>query len=224
MFWALSSNNDFFKQKVSLFMALGPVANMKHSKSPLLSFMAWNIDIIAPPLDLLGIYEFFPANFLTTGAFRAVCWTIPDLCKFGASLVADSDPDLDDTDRFTVYMGHFPSGTSRRCLFHYAQIMNAEKFLQYDFGDPAANKRIYGQTTPPEIDMTKVEGVPVAMFVGTKDELADILDNRWLRDQLGKAVVHYDEYNMGHLTFMVGKDASWFTGKGLDLLKEYHPL
>ena len=82
--------------------------------------MAWNIDLIQDTCWTLGIFEFFPANFLTTGAFRTICGTIPELCKFGDSLITDMDPSVDDTDRFAVYMGHFPSGTSLRCLTHYA--------------------------------------------------------------------------------------------------------
>ena len=48
------------------------------------------------------------------------------------------------------------------------------------------------------------------MFVGNKDELADVKDNKWALEQMKNAAVHYQEYNLGHMTFMIGKDMSYF--------------
>ena len=62
------------------------------------------------------------------------------------------------------------------------------------------------------------------MFTGLFDPLADLTDSRWIRDTIGKQVVHYEEINAGHLTFMIGKDMSYFTKSVMDLLKQYHPL
>ena len=117
--------------------------NLYHAKSPLINFVALFTPLLETTCQVLGIYEFFPADFLTKGAFRLICGTIPALCKFGASLIADEDPSLDKTDRFTDYMGHFPSGTSLRCLIHYAQIMNSGDFKRFDFGS-SENKKHYG--------------------------------------------------------------------------------
>jgi len=39
---------------------------------------------------------------------------------------------------------------------------------------------VYGQSTPPLIHIENIQGkVPIAMFVGAKDELADPIDNEW---------------------------------------------
>ena len=38
--------------------------------------------------------------------------------------------------------------------------------------------------TPPAIDLKEITEVPIAMFVGKQDTLANINDNRWLRDEL----------------------------------------
>ena len=70
----------------------------------------------------------FPAGWLTTSAFRVICTVIPAICDFGVYLIADEDTYLDNTDRLSIYMGHFPAGTSLKCLVHYAQIINAAKF------------------------------------------------------------------------------------------------
>lgn len=57
-------------------------------------------DLIETTCQTLGIYEFFPADWMTTGAFRLICGTLPDLCKFGAALIVDANPELDKDDRF----------------------------------------------------------------------------------------------------------------------------
>jgi hypothetical protein len=48
------------------------------------------------------------------------------------------------------------------------------------------------------------------MFVGTSDELATVDDNRWAKTQLTNVLIHYKEYPLGHLSFMVAKDMSYF--------------
>lgn len=176
MYWALSHNEDFFADKVSLFVALGPVMRLSHSKSSLINIFAQADTLIVDTCDLLGIYEFFPANWLTTGAMRLLCGTIPTLCELGIYLIADEDMSLNDDSRVQVYMGHFPSGTSLRTLDHYGQTIKGGEMRRYDFGK-TKNQQIYGQAAPPIIDLTNIKKVPIAMFVGTKDELADVDDN-----------------------------------------------
>jgi len=48
------------------------------------------------------------------------------------------------------------------------------------------------------------------MFVGSSDELATVDDCRWAKTQMEKVMVHYKEYPLGHLSFMVAKDMSYF--------------
>ena len=119
MFYGLAKNEDFFAERVSIFVALGPVMKLTHCKSSLIQLVAYNKVLLVDTCNLLGIYEFFPANWITTGAMRLLCGTIPALCKLGTFLIADEDPSLDDTGRTAVYLGHFPSGTSLNCLDHY---------------------------------------------------------------------------------------------------------
>ena len=68
----------------------------------------------------------------------------------------------------------------------------------------------YGQKTPPPVDLSKITTVPVAMFVGLVDDLGDPADNRWARSQIGGNVKFYQEYSLGHSSFMVAKDMSYF--------------
>jgi hypothetical protein len=65
----------------------------------------------------------FPANYIDTLFMTLMCGVIPELCEFGVYLICDEDTDLDDSTRLNVYMGHFPSGTSLKCLDHYGQVL-----------------------------------------------------------------------------------------------------
>ena len=74
------------------------------------------------------------------------------------------------------------------------------------------------------IPIDTISQVPVAIFAGTDDVLADATDAQWIRDTIGSNVVHYEEIAAGHLTFLVGKDMSYFTNNVMSLLQQYHPL
>ena len=74
------------------------------------------------------------------------------------------------------------------------------------------------------IPLENISEVPVAIFTGKDDIMADVTDARWTRDLIGNSVVHYEEVEAGHLTFLVGKDMTYFSEGVMSLLREYHPL
>lgn len=89
----------------------------------------------------------------------------------------------------------------------------------------------YGQATPPILDLRtyKNAGVPLALFAGTTDLLADIEDTRWARDQIldggkGKyALVHYQEVRGGHVHFIEGRDMNYLINF-LKIIRKYNPV
>ena len=129
MFYALAYNEDVIDQYVSVFLAFGPVTRLTYCKSDLLVFVsdfAWLIEDIC---DLFGIYDILPSNYLDDAAAQLLCGYIPFFCEFSISLFCDEDTSLDDTTRLEDYTGgHFPSGTSLKCLVHYSQIINSKQF------------------------------------------------------------------------------------------------
>jgi hypothetical protein len=90
-----------------------------------------------------------------------------------------------------------------------------------DFGS-SQNMKLYNQATPPTIELQNIKQMPIAMFVGTSDQLATIDDNRWAKTQLS-SLVFYKEYALGHLSFMIAQDMSYFTTDVMNLLQQYHP-
>lgn len=96
MYYGLSHNEKFFENKVSVFIALGPVMRLSNAKSTLINLFAHSRMLITGTCATLGLYEFFPANWVTTGAMRLICPTIPALCNLGVYLIADEDTTLND--------------------------------------------------------------------------------------------------------------------------------
>jgi hypothetical protein len=47
-------------------------------------------------------------------------------------------------------------------------------------------------------------------------------DNRWAKTQLS-TIIFYKEYSLGHLSFMIAKDMSYFAFDVMAILHQYHP-
>jgi len=95
--------------------------------------------------------------------------------------------------------------------------MNSGNFAYFDYG-AAANMKVYGQLQPPNIPLNDIDGVPVALFVGDSDELATVEDNEKLYKEIYDTVVHYKVYRLGHLSFLAGRDMSYFSKDAMDLI------
>lgn len=167
MFYALAENEEFFASRVSIFLAFGPVARIDHCKSSMVRFFASNITrgLLVTTCEALGIYEFFPANYLTTGSMRLICNTFPKICDFAVYLSSDEDMSLCDEQRVQVYLGHYPSGTSLKSFNHFGQLLEDGHMQKYDYGK-TKNLEVYGSELPPQVDISKISKVPIAMFVG----------------------------------------------------------
>lgn len=61
----------------------------------------------------------------------------------------------------------------------------------------------------------------MAVFSGSYDELADPTDVATLVEQLGSNVVYNKEWPLGHLSFSLAKDMSWFTGDAVDIIGQF---
>ena len=77
-----------------------------------------------------------------------------------------------------------PGGGSAKSFLHYAQSISSGKFALFDYGNSLENRYAYGSDTPPEVNLKRIENteVPIAMYVGNEDDLADIEDSEWVRD------------------------------------------
>lgn len=66
MFTALATNQDYFKDKVPLFVALGPVTKISHTGSEIFQLLSHDYTGLADTCSVLGIHELLGANWFTS--------------------------------------------------------------------------------------------------------------------------------------------------------------
>ncbi|GFR80953.1 lipase [Elysia marginata] len=106
--------------------------------------------------------------------------------------------------RSDVYLSHVPAGASALTLMQWVQGVKSGQFQHFDYGEQE-NLVKYGQKTPPLYNPRKVK-VPVAIFRGGRDWLADTSDVEWLLPQLNVTHDIYVPFYQ-HLDMTYGFDA-----------------
>lgn len=106
---------------------------------------------------------------------------MPSLCREIFKFVADAKPLEDNPELAAVALNYLPAGTSSKNMEHWYQLMTSDGFKLYDFGDEG-NLEHYGSFEARDIDLTILKTVPIGLFSGLDDELADVTDTQWLRE------------------------------------------
>jgi hypothetical protein len=207
MFIALSKRNPVVETYLDKYFAFGPVAFVKNSHSNLIDLL--DHSLILQWFKLRGINEFLPSsNWFQTDVGIAFCSTFAKVCGDIMTQIMDGDPSLDNYERYDVLVGHFPAGTSTMNMAHWKQLLDTGRFEAFDYGTSRDNIAHYGQSYPPTFNLNNIR-VPVRLFGGASDLLADITDVEFLWKSLDPSVqAFYRVYNSGHLTFLNGVDVS----------------
>jgi lysosomal acid lipase/cholesteryl ester hydrolase len=69
-----------------------------------------------------------------------------------------------------VYLKKIKIGASVNQLTHYGQLINSGKFRMFDYGY-FENKRVYGQSAPPDYELSKITA-PVFLHYSGNDWLS----------------------------------------------------
>lgn len=104
------------------------------------------------------------------------------MCTSAMWLLSGYNPDEFDNARMSVYMSHFPSGTSMQDVEHWAQSVrnfdgDRSDFSYYSYGADK-NKEIYGSETAPIYDLRTfpAQTTELLVYSGGDDDLADHTD------------------------------------------------
>lgn len=128
MFYGLSEKMDYFKNKVNLFVALAPITKIPNTQSKSLQFAAYSYRALYDAIDTFGVWEMLPSDWETSSLTKMLCNNLTSFCVYLEEFFATSDPGADDTDRFTVYMDHFPSGTPTQSILLFGQNIREDRF------------------------------------------------------------------------------------------------
>ena len=199
---------------VELFVALAPVTAVGHQKSPVFNVLAkMSAD---EALRVLGVNEFMPQAPILQRVVPEICQLYPYGCELALAPIVGPPHKLNET-RIPVYMSMGSSGTSVKNIRHWAQAVREGEFREFDYGcktpgdhSDCENWKRYGQKTPKDYDIGSL-GVPVALFYGSADLLADPRDVKLMVAKLTDAgrdvVVTKLVQGYSHLDFTWGMDA-----------------
>jgi gastric triacylglycerol lipase len=193
------SSNHSIADRVNLFVALAPVAYVGHIEALILKLVA-HIDPLAAAA-LLGVKEFDLPSAIKK-LIPNVCDIYPRICNnVLESLMGPSDQI--NQSRLSYYLNYEPNPTSVMNLLHWAQGANKDTFARYDWG-LIGNLKHYGQVSPPPYRLSEMPPrLPVALFSGGADYLADPKDVARLKQELKPPAVYmHDEPAYSHIDFL----------------------
>jgi len=214
MLTALTQRDPTILKYMKKFVALAPVTYLADVSLLLKALTATKIGYLIPKV---GIKEFLVLPPVLRVALAGVCHYTSLVCTTLTKLAFDSDLSVDNLDRFSVYFGHFPAGTSSQNFEYWNQLF-VSGFRKFDYGY-SENVHRYGRGTPPDIDLTQIN-IPVHLFSGISDVLAPPAAIARVVEQLGENLATNKVYNLGHMSFVWAKNVRGYFKDVLEVIKK----
>ncbi|EFA02251.1 lipase 1 [Tribolium castaneum] len=190
-----------YNSKIRLFMALGPLAHIRHPLNLLHKVL---FSLLSPALSLvesMNIYEIWPRRFHISRLVEAACEDgspFQKLCLMLIFSVVGEDPTQLNTTTFPNFVQYYPAGTSLKVVSNIVQYYVSGEFARFSGG----------KTVPFIYDLAKVTA-PVALYYGPGDLLVTQEDVDYLSHRLGNVTgkfrIPYKHFN--HLDFVLANNA-----------------
>jgi hypothetical protein len=126
----MAKNPEFWKERLNLFVSIAPVVYVDHTESPLLKWICGQGNRIESRFERIGLFELFGKGWETEYGWLRRLFPIAQRIKINSDMISI---DLDDEQRVSQLMGHFPHGTSMRSLTHFGQLIKNIDFTEYDY-------------------------------------------------------------------------------------------
>lgn len=220
-FFVMCSEKPDYNDKISIMIALAPLAFTEHIKSPLARMSA--------PFNYydMALVKLFQMSEILPKPIKYLYSKIP-LCELGNGVVCITilfcfcgfDYEQFNKEQLPVIFGHVPSGASIHQITHYLQNMMSRSFKRYDYGEDK-NKEVYGSRKPPKYAVENITA-PVALFYSDNDWFSDVEDVNTLKSKLRNVVDYYHVpfKKFNHIDYLWAKDAKRLVyGRILELLR-----
>jgi len=205
--------------KLHVYIGLAPVAYVNHISLELLTALAkLKLEYV---VELLGFHEFYLIDAIHK-LLPFACEYFPQDCVFGGSFFYGTDSFLN-ASRLDFYTDYEPFPTSVQNIVHWAQGVTTDSYQKFDFGE-TGNMAHYGQATPPLYKLSDFPSkLPVVLFTGGVDQLADVTDVYRLIAELPSGFQIFYQEDYGHLDPLLGSQAHKITYPELiSVLEKYH--
>ncbi|XP_044748342.1 lipase 3-like [Coccinella septempunctata] len=170
-FFVMASELPEYNQKIRLMTSLAPVTFMENNLDKDKWLLANSILGLQITAKVLNLHELMSHSDTRLKIVKTCCYEGSPCLKecelYFEKSFGDSPTEFNMT-LLPVYLSNSPSGFSVKDGFHYLQqFKNGGRFRQYDYG-VLKNKIKYGQSTPPEYNLTNVVA-PVALHYARND-------------------------------------------------------
>jgi len=220
VFYGAALKHRYYENNVNLFVALAPIANLYNVQVPAFHSLATYWREVQLAAKTFGVYNTFEMNWWEDEAVKLFCLPFGETCKSFLAYFADMDPSVDNLSRGEVFLNNFPVGQGYQCVINYAQNVNNPEFRRFNYGE-IENLTKYFSVEPPAVPLNKIS-IPTALVSGNFDLLGDAADIKWLTGQLpAETVVFNRAYDLGHLSFSLAKDMSWFSEDVMSVIHQY---
>ena len=127
---------------------------------------------------------------------KIICGWLPWACEDLIALMGDTSGEYT-TDKVQYWLAHFPNGMTLKNILHLYYLKKLDIFGP--FPTDLEHPEIY--------DFSSIMKVPISLYSGEKDNMADPEDTLWLKKQLVSALPNttYHQYTFGHLGFLLPK-------------------
>ncbi|XP_034250102.1 lipase 3-like [Thrips palmi] len=209
-FLVMASMRPEYNAKVKAFIAMAPIAFLGKVGSLPLKLLAKGVDEVEFIANVVGMYEFMPSSAFMSAITSRACADgsmLQAICTNALFVITGYDSEELDTEMLPEIMKNVPAGASTKQLLHYAQLINSDKFRQYDHGT-FNNLITYKSFSPPNYPLDKIT---TKVFLHFADN--DLLGTPTGVDKLRKGLtnvkmirrVPHPTYN--HMDFLYARDS-----------------
>ncbi|CAK1579877.1 unnamed protein product [Parnassius mnemosyne] len=225
MFYVLGSTRPEYNQKVNVLVSLAPVCYLQNVPPPLKTIIQYS-PIIYNLATSLRVQEVFKENPVMKKTLKALCMNPLigySICIMDTVFpITGYDEEELETSVVPVLFDNFPTATSVKNLYHFAQVSYRRQFARFDYG-PDRNLDMYGYPIPPKYELENVK-MRVALFVGENDFVSTVEDVAILKQYLPNVVQHLviPRRKMNHVDFVWGLHMNEYLYPYIfDVLKTY---